>query len=289
MALMNISKKNVAPEKQFLEFLHAGLISANAPEKLRQKEKRRKFFSASGIGYCLRESYYKHIASGEEPDDPTFIKKVNLGSLTHELYQDYLQHSGRLFGNFYCRYCQKITGPSLPPKTPCECGRAPVGKLPKYSELSIIHPKLRVSGHPDGFIKIDKRLHLIEIKTISPFYKIGDSINNVKKYVPQHIRQANFYSGICQEPDTIFEEGTKDLFLSLFDPSYYILCYADKGKDSTVPYQFNYDPEMFAEDKGRVKKFWEAVKSKTPPDAEPMMGGCKYCKALDACNALKGH
>lgn len=290
MALKSIVKKPVTPEKQFLDLIDRGAILANHDEDKRQKEKRRKFFSGSNIGYCIRQLYYKKMKEEEKKEgEPGFLKKVNFGSKLHELYQDYLQHSGHLFGNWYCKYCQKITGPSYSPTDRCDCERAPVGKLPKYSELSIIHPKLRVAGHPDGFVKIDKKLVLIEIKTISPYRKIGDSIDNVKKYVPEHIRQANFYSGLLQDEATMFEEGTKDLFLSLFNSDYYLLVYSDKGSDETIPYRFNFNPTLFEDDKERVRKYWKALKEQTPPDAEPGMGGCKYCRFIDDCNALKGH
>ena len=281
MSLGNIFKARPNYKTIFNELLNKGAMLTNANED----KGRAKNFRMSDLGYCMRQNYYKYSVDGGKPREPDFFKKVNYGSLVHNLYQNYLAATGKLFGNWYCSLCGEIRGPSYLEGELSEfvCSATERPTRLKYSELTVINNKLRVAGHPDGFANLlGNKLSLIEIKTITPYARIAESSSNAKS---EHLHQANGYLGLLQEDATVLDFD-RDVLLKLLDTAAYLLIYVDKGSDKTVPYDFKYDPDMWAADKKRIAHFWECRKKKTPPAPE---GGsyCKYCDFIKDCNVEK--
>lgn len=273
------NKKDVPTLDGGFKFLfEKGIAALNVRD---QQKRDKKFFHISSIGYCLKAVYFDAIHGKEQ--ELGFLKKVNFGTSLHELYQKYLAMSGNLYGGWYCKRCKHKSAAGFSPEK-CNCKEEP---NQEYSEFHFMNSKYKVSGHPDGFLKIIKpKLTLIEIKTISPYYNIKEGPQQVDKYVPEHKRQCNFYLHVMQDASTFIEGVDKDLLLALLDVERYLLVYHDKGKDDTITYPFSADRELYERDLARVALYHKCVKEGKEPPAEPEMKKCKYCAHINKCNGV---
>lgn len=261
----------------FKHLFEKGINAVNAREQKRDA----KFFHISSIGYCLKSTYL-NAKNGKETGI-SFLKKVNFGTKLHELYQEYLASSGHFYGNWYCKRCKTILPAGF---APGECGCGDDARI-EYSELQLLNSRYKVSGHPDGFLRLKKpKITLQEIKTISPYRKIAEGPQNVDKYVPEHKRQCNFYLHIAQDPSTCIPNVDVDLFLAMLDTKRYVLVYHDKGSDETVPYEFEADKALFEKDLARVAEYHKCVKEGREPAPEPSPQQCRYCDWINACNGM---
>lgn len=282
---MGLTSKFVKSQKPSLteglmHLLDKGVTLMNERE---QEKRDHTYFHISSIGYCLKSTYL--TAKHGKDQDMSFLRKVNFGSKLHELYQKYFACSGHIYGNWYCKRCNTITAAGFEPKE-CECKDR--SKF-EYSEFHFMNAKYKVSGHPDGFLKLHKpKLTLLEIKTISQFYQIKKGSYQVEKHVPEHKRQCNFYLHIMQDKSTLIKGADKDMFLAMLDTSKYCLLYHDKGTDEPVAYEFDADPKQYEEDLARVQLYHKCAKEGKEPPAEPSTKGCKYCSFVNQCNGVGG-
>lgn len=251
-------------------------------------ERSTRLFHVSSIGYCLRQTFLKR-KQREKPTDLHFLRKVHLGNEVHKLVQKYLGVTGSLFGNWYCPLCKEVIGPCFHKRRLHLCKATDLETFRKYSEITIVNNSIRASGHPDGFMQVRKnKVVMTEIKSISPYYKIGATPDNVDKFVPEHKHQANTYLGLLQEPKTLMlrnskvDRDGKELLLDMLDTSEYLLMYWDKGGDVITTYPFKFSKKMYEEDKKRIEYFWWCVKNKKVPKASPSKK-CKYCVFLNSC------
>ena len=175
------------------ELFDAGTAEVNKRE---EQHRDKQMFHISSTGYCMKSVYLDRIHGKDQ--DLSFLRKVNYGTKIHELYQKYLAASGKLFGMYYCKSCGVIRGPHY--GGVCEdCEKA--GPM-EYSEIHLINSKLKVSGHPDGFLNINGKIVLTEIKTITGYSKIAGGPQVVDVKVPEHKHQTNFYLHVLQHPST---------------------------------------------------------------------------------------
>ena len=277
MAFKKVLEEKKSPETMATELFDLGTLSAN---KASAQHRDSNLFHVSSAGYCMRSVAWDREHG--KLQELSFLRKVNLGTSIHELYQEFLAHSGKLFGMYYCKECKGTFGPQY--ASTCEvCGGK---KLMQYSEVHLINHELKISGHPDGFMNLGGKIKLIEIKTITGYAKIGDGPERVDAYAPEHKHQVNLYLKILQHPATMFLNADKAVFLANLDFSEYLMMYHDKGSDKMIPYAFRYDNDMATKDLARIKSYHECVAAKQTPPAEPMMRKCKFCNYVSQCSGL---
>lgn len=277
MAFKKLLQQKKTSAEQLTELFDLGTAKFN---KANDQHRSTQMFHVSSCGYCMRAVAWDREHG--KLQELSFLRKVNLGTGIHELYQEWLAHSGKLFGMYYCKNCKGIFGPQY--AAVCEsCGGK---KLMQYSEISLINQELKISGHPDGFVNLDGKIKLIEVKSITGYAKIGDGPQRVDAYAPEHKHQINLYLKLLQHPATMFIGVDKDVFLANLDFSEYVLMYHDKGSDKMVPYAFPYDDVMATTDLVRIKNYHECAAAKQIPAAEPQLRKCKYCNWVSKCSGL---
>lgn len=248
---------------------------------LKKPNTKQKLFRVSSIGYCMRKNYYAFKKKMVKPVD--FLRKCDVGSAVHEIYQDYLAHTGKFLGNYFCEKCQMLHGPGY--YTTGVCPNCGTGGSLKYTEFTLINRYRKIAGSPDGFVKVEiknaMKAILTEFKTITPFYKIEER-TNVDKYVPEHIHQANFYLGLIFDPSTFLDVGDIDTFRDSVNPKNFFLIYHDKGTDKKIIHPYKFDKEMYLEDRDRVAKFWKHIEDNRLPEKEAG-SKCRYCDFLTVC------
>lgn len=101
----------------------------------------------------------------EQPNEPyDFLLDVysRTGTITHMIVQRWLGMAGILYGDWLCPRCGKRKRGKLGTQTCKRCGGEMI-----YEELTLEHPHLKLSGHPDGILCIDGKYIGFELKTKS--------------------------------------------------------------------------------------------------------------------------
>lgn len=98
---------------------------------------------------------------------------TGVGTVVHEVVQDYLGHRGSMYGEWACKGCgvmqrtiKKKGKLSTPIKCPTKCPECGHTQF-KYEELGIKFGKWTY-GHLDGLIELDGKLFVVDYKTTSP-------------------------------------------------------------------------------------------------------------------------
>lgn len=269
-----------------IEYVHRAIdIGVKKREIIAEGEKKRsknKMFRISSIGYCLRKIYYDMKSPVDK--DVDFLRKCNVGTEVHGLYQSYLALTGQFLGNYVCTKCSMHVGPMY--YNTGVCPNCNFGGTQVYDELVLINRKRKIAGSPDGFLKLrskeGEKAILTEFKTITPYYKIEERAN-IMKFVPEHIHQANFYLGIIFDQQTYLDLGDIDILRQNLDRNRFLMIYHDKGNDKKHVHPFKFDPTMYSEDKARVRKFWNLWKQGMIPDKEADSRKCKWCAHISEC------
>lgn len=259
-----------------------GVKKSETEEEAEKQKSKAKMFRVSSIGHCLRKVYYGMKHKVEHP--PDLMRKFNVGSAVHSMYQRYLMLTGRFLGNYYCAKCGMFSGPMY--YTTGLCANCQFGGYMRYEELTMINRKRRIAGSPDGFLKLrvgeNDKAFLVELKTITPYYKIAEK-SNVTKFVPEHLHQANFYLGLVFDQQTYLDVGDIDILRQNLNPNKFFMIYHDKGDDKKHVHKFDFDKDMYSSDKARVRSFWNSWGKGHIPDKD-VSSKCKYCDFLSECS-----
>jgi hypothetical protein len=119
---------------------------------------------SSALPICGRNySFGMVLPPQERPNEShDFLLEIysRVGTLTHSIVQRWLGMSGVLYGDWKCFKCGKVKRGKLGPRKCKRCDQEMV-----YEELTLEHPHLKLSGHPDGILFVDGKYIGFELKT----------------------------------------------------------------------------------------------------------------------------
>lgn len=132
----------------------------------RDKAGKRVVLRSSALPICGRNySFGMVLPPQDQPSEPyDFLLDVysRTGTITHMIVQRWLGMSGVLYGDWFCPSCGKKRKGKLGTQ---RCKRCKAEMM--YEELTLEHPHLKLSGHPDGILFIDGKYVGFELKTKS--------------------------------------------------------------------------------------------------------------------------
>lgn len=156
---------------------------------------------ASALPFCARQWSLLHwLPRQRQPRAPANFANLAItatGSLVHALLQHWLQPV--LWGNWYCPCCYLIQhrGSRWTRRQRCITNGCEHAAL-QYSELELTHPRLPLTGHPDGVLYLPGEATplLLEIKTLD-----DAKLVELTEPLPQHLDyQASTYGYLLRRP-----------------------------------------------------------------------------------------
>lgn len=283
-----LNKQSKRLDAVVTEALRAGALDWNAERERPDSGS----FHISRLGNCLRELYYARF--DPIPFEASTLKKFRAGVDTGQRVVDYLRRGKALYGLSYCLACGwHTTEPDV--VSVCKNCNGAVG----YPEIGIRDVSIgdSLSGKMDALvIGPESRVFVSEIKAASVYYKV-DKRQNVEQKLRPHIQQGNMYLGLLRRFRRLLEKGIDPRILFYEDRGgecldgklltqrisldSFALIYEDKNSMDNFVHEFEYDHEMYLEDRARVKLFFDCVAARKLPPRE--MSKCRYCDYQERC------
>lgn len=238
------------------------------------------YIRSSGVSsICPREEILcvKHSVVRAKRFDPNTNMIFAHGTGLHHAIQNIVLPAlgSVLYGRWRCLTCGKLHAAGAPnapllesiilkPNTKCECG----GSEYLYEEVSLQSDQYRLTGHPDGFLKLDEYegFGLLEAKSISP--KGAWEVRHCPKM--DHVIQSQIY---------MWFTGTQ----------WAQILYWDKGVNGTgalTEHHVERDDDTIEETLKGVQLMWEGVRSACSSNpADNLALPEKICMAIDCPRA----
>ena len=193
------------------------------------------YYHPSDLGYCIRKAVMMKVGfEGEYYTLPRLQRIFENGHSTHARFQEHFSRMGIIYGRWKCYNCHKIMGNGVlqgfPRPSKCEfCsdpkmqkvydnkGKLLYGPYPlfEYRELPVEHDKMKVKGHTDGILQLDKSLYVIDFKTCSQ--AAFNDVVATNCPMEAHIFQVNIYMYVLGvENGIILYENRNDLRMKEF-------------------------------------------------------------------------
>lgn len=135
------------------------------------------------------ELYYGGVSQSDYAATRGLI--FGVGSAVHELIQNILAPSRKLFGFWNCSSCHRFCrtlGFYPKPDEKCEARKYPHQRKLEYEELKVDHSELMIGGHTDGVFWADGKKYIFEFKTMR-----HDYFSTLLEPLESHKLQAGLY------------------------------------------------------------------------------------------------
>ncbi len=240
--------------------------------------------SPSGIGGCMRASYYNRCFAKKTNanDDPRSLRILNNGTFVHERLQGYLKEAGVLL----------------------------------LDEAPVFNVEYEVMGNTDGLLKDGDRLSILEIKSIN-----SNGFNALTDAKPEHKLQASLYMYCLDEMrkkvllgdgewlrnlyktklESFLEDGRKytkeqklEKKMAIFDKTLELLekypkpirkiifLYECKDTQELKEFPFEWDRDLISDLLNRCKEINKYVAEGIIPKKDNTRY-CKWCAFKDLC------
>jgi hypothetical protein len=214
-------------------------------------------FRISSVGLCERKNVYNALGF-EKKYGPVIEADLSLyiGTVTHELIQDHFMDAG-IIDNMR-------------------------DKDGRPTEVEIIRPDLKLSGHVDGVYTHSNGRGVFEFKTTNSMAFVN-FVLFMKKPKKAHIEQANTYAGLLGANQITVIYYNKN---GLVDKEYQQSFIANGYSQSFAEFTLDFDKDLFNKTLDKIKRMSYYVDSYQDTGDLPKKiydNQCSYCPFLWTC------